>query len=445
MIVKPWNRRATLIAGLAGLLMSMSGCRSDGPRRSAPPADEGDRAFGAGRLPDAERAYTRALGEDPGNLRAMVGAGLLALSRNRLAEATTKLRAAVDRAPRDGRALQGLAETAYRQDDFRGSAGWLRRWAAIAGRDERARLQPVLRKLEGFGGATPYRIDPGDSDVRVPFVVTDPLPVVNVGLAGGRTEPFFLDTGGHEVYLDEGLAGELDLPSYGTVAALGAGGKTGRQGQARLDLLRLGDLEVRDLPVATQDFGAMGYAQALGGVPVKGVLGTAFLSHFLAAIDYRGGALLLRPRSADRLRSYERQPHRAVVPFRLVGTHAIIAEGTVGDSAPALLFVDTGGAGVGFAGTTAGMRRAGIPLPTGAKVTGPGAGGTAEAVPFTVPSITLGKVEGRELPGVYFPEGDFDEAIPAYTRVPFAGIVSHQFFRPYSLTMDFARMRLFID
>jgi predicted aspartyl protease len=374
-----------------------------------------------------------------------VGAGLLALSHNRLPEATARLRAALDHAPRDGRArvraLQGLAEAAYRQDDFTAAARWLREWAAIAGADERARLQPVLRKLDGFAGREPYRIEPGDTEVTLPFEITDPLPVVNVGLGGGRTVPFFLDTGGHEVYLDQGLAAELDLPAYGEVPALGAGGKTGRQGQSRLDRLSLGDLEVRDLPVATQDFAAMGYAEALG-VPVKGVLGTAFLSHFLSTIDYRGQALVLRPRSS------EWQPPGTVVPFRQVGTHALLAEGTVGDSARDLLLVDTGGAGIAFAGTTAGMRRAGIPLPTGSTVTGPGAGGTAEAVPFTVDRLTLGPaenaVEGRELPGVYFPEGDFDEAVPEYARVPIAGVVSHQFFRPYSLTLDFAGMRLFL-
>ena len=51
--------------------------------------------------------------------------------------------------------------------------------------------------------------------MRVKFVKTDPLPLVNVRVNGGDEVTFFIDTGGSEVTLDTDFAKELGVPQFG--------------------------------------------------------------------------------------------------------------------------------------------------------------------------------------------------------------------------------------
>lgn len=419
---------------------------------TAPPAAaEGTRLYRAGRFTEAGRAYRAALDADPDHLEALVGAGAVALLHNQLDDAEAWLGRAVERSPGHVRALQDLAEAAYRRDDFPAAAAWVRRLAGVVSGRQRQELEVRARKLEAFKDRTPYRVDSGPRDVRVPFVVTDPLPVVEVTLGDGVTVPFFIDTGGHEVFVDQALARDLGLPDYGTTTTGAAGGKEGPQGNGRLDALTLGGLSVHDVPVLTLDFAALGFTEALGGIPVKGVIGTAFLYHFLATIDYPGGALALRPRTPDRLRSFEQEATRAgqhEVPFWLSGTNLVLVQGTVNDSDPMLLFADTGGTGTALYPTNATIERAGIALDHDRATEGVGAAGTVKVVPFVVDKLSLGAVTGRDLPGFATPGDDPDRTFRTDGLVgrEFAvgGFVSHQFFRPYALTFDFDGMRLFL-
>lgn len=426
---------------------------SPGPKAAADGAAAGTQLYRAGKFPEADHAYREALDADPDNLEALAGAGAVALLGNHLEEATARLERVVERSPDNLRVLQDLAEAAYRRDDFQDAAGWLRRLATTVGGVDRQELEVVIRKLEDLKGTTPYRPDFGGDprEVRVPLVATDPLPVVNVTLNDRVTVPFFLDTGGHEVYVDRTLAADLGLVDYGTTSITGPGGKQGTEGHGRLDRMTLGDLRVHDLPVKTLDFTALGFAEALGGIPVKGAITTAFLYHFLPTVDYPGGALVLRPRTPDGLRSFEQRAGREqqhTVPFWLSGTHYILARGTINSSDPMLLLVDTGGAAIAFTGTNSTIQLAGVDLQHDQAQEGPGAGGATQAVPFVVDELTLGEVSARKLPGVFFPEADLEDALrqDGVARREFAvgGIISHQYFRPYALTFDFDGMRLFL-
>ncbi|MEU6641989.1 aspartyl protease family protein [Saccharomonospora sp. NPDC046836] len=415
---------------------------------------EGDRWYRAGRFSEAGSAYQRALEADPGHLDALRGAGSVALLGNDLGTATTSLRRLIERAPDSTHTvstLQNLAEAAYRRDDFPSAGAWLHRLAGLLDDDRRRQIDVVARKLEAFAGITPYRADDGAREVRVPFEIVDPIPVVNVEVGHGKVVPFFIDTGGHETYLDRSLADELQVPTFGSTPITGAGGKQGTETHGVLNALTLGDLRIHDVPVKIMDFTALGFAEALGGVQVKGTIGTALLYHHLSTIDYPGQALILRPRTPDRLRSFEQQAaqeRQQIVPFWLSGTHYILARGAVNDSDPMPLLVDTGGAGIAFASTKSTVERANISLRHDDATRTPGAGGTVQAVPFALDTLTLGEVTGRNLNGVYFPEADLEDALrqDGLTRREYSvgGIVSHQFFRPYALTFDFDGMRLFL-
>lgn len=405
-------------------------------------AAKGAELYRAGRFSAAGRAYRQSLETDPDDLDALIGAGVVALLCNRLAEAKALLERAAGRAPANLRLLVDLTETAYRQDDFAGAAGWLRRLASFVGEPLRGQLDAIARRFESFRDALPWRCAGPPRDVRIPFEVTDPLPMVNVTLDDRTTVPFLIDTGEHEVGVDRALAQDLGLRTFGSAQGVFAGGKTATIDYGRLNTLAMGEFRMQDLPVNIVDLTALG---EIGGLPVRGVLGTAFLYHHLSTIDYPGGALVLRPRTPERLHAFEQQAARErqhVVPFWLSGTHYLLAWGTFNRSEPMLLFVDTGLRDGAFAAPLSTIERAGV-LRYDEAFEGRGGGGATTVVPFAVDELTLGPVVGRGLNGFFFAdEADEDHVIGR--DFPVGGTISHQFFRPYALTFDFVQMRLFL-
>ena len=79
--------------------------------------------------------------------------------------------------------------------------------------------------LESFKGQTPYELKGNGASTRVKFVKTDPLPLVNVRVNGGKEVTFFIDTGGSEVTLDTEFAKELGVPQFGAVQGTFSGGQ----------------------------------------------------------------------------------------------------------------------------------------------------------------------------------------------------------------------------
>ncbi|MFI6476740.1 aspartyl protease family protein [Nonomuraea sp. NPDC050663] len=337
--------------------------------------------------------------------------GEQALLANRLGEAAELLEAELRHDPGNGRARRDLAEVAYRRDDFAAAAVHYRHVDAL-----------MARKMELFDGRVPYLMD-DDRETRVPFEVTDPLPVLMVRLDDRVTVPMFLDTGGHEIYLDHALADELGVQRAGSVRRTYPGGQEADEGQGRLEAVALGELEIRHVPVRMLDF----TGTDIGGFQVRGAVGSAILQRRLATIDYPGGALILRPRS--------RNITTRGIPFLLDGTHYVLAEGTINGSEPRWFFVDTGGGGLAFVAPK--DRLDGVTLKEPEE--GRDGGGAIQAVPFDIDELTLGHVRGRDLTGYTFPGArDFFPEV----RLPLGGAISHQFFRPYRVTFDFTSMRL---
>jgi hypothetical protein len=147
------------------------------------------------------------------------------------------------------------------------------------------------------------------------------------------------------------------------------------------------------------------------------------------------------------------------MPFWLAGDHLLLAWGRVNQSPPVLLYlrhnwtvsgerierelgfvlVDTGAAGVGFTGPKSILEEAGIKLAPGAETEGVGGGGAVKITPFSLAELSLGSARETDLTGVY---GAFPETLEWGNDFRIAGLISHQFFRGYSLTLDFERMRL---
>jgi hypothetical protein len=104
-------------------------------------------------------------------------------------------------------------------------------------------------KLDSFGDLPPNQIVMKEDVTTVPFVITDPLPVINVRV-NDRDASFFIDTGAHEIYLDEEFArsaGVETLEGIGTGTF--AGGKTAPIKQGKLNVLAIGGAQIRNVPV----------------------------------------------------------------------------------------------------------------------------------------------------------------------------------------------------
>jgi len=109
--------------------------------------------------------------------------------------------------------------------------------------------------------------------------------------------------------------------------------------------------------------------------------------------------------------------------------------------APALLFVDTGLQGSGVKLAESVIKEAGIKLEEDKASEGAGGGGKLKIVPYTVRQLSFGSIREDNVPGLY--DGPFPWE---YTfGFHLAGMVGHDFFKPYAVTFDFKNMQIFLQ
>jgi hypothetical protein len=305
--------------------------------------------------------------------------------------------------------------------------------------------------------------------------------VVAVRVNGGDLLYFLLDTGAGQTVLDKTAAAKLKLTTFGATLEPGAGESIAREKQgtvvyARISALALGVWVLHDLPVILKNVNASvggvagntsaGSGAGTGSYPISGVIGTELLYHFLATIDFNGAELILRRKIAlvaGPLRTELAGERAAVIPFRLVGDHYMLADGTVNGVGPLPFFVDTGLAGYAFTAPVSTLRAAKL-LPEmseaalaacdpDSKAEGSKSSGKADAdvgkvaapgvtmVPFAIETLTLGPVTRRNLTGV---AGAFPAGLERATGVRVGGLVSQPFFRPYAVTFDFETGTLWV-
>jgi len=396
--------------------------------------ESADVLFKAGRFAQAERIYAKIHNGDPTNHGAVARLGYIALLTNRLDDARKWLAEAIRLEPEDSASKSMLAEAHYRRDEFQQAGPLLR----ALGREAKA------KKLESFKDATPYTIEGKPSVTSLDFVMTDPLPVVQVRVNGGGFVNFFIDTGGAELIIDRDFAREVGAVDFGSDTGTFAGGKQADFQHGRVESLTLGDFVVRNVPIHMM--GVRRFSQPVfGGRRVDGIIGTVLLYHFLATMNYPDGQLVLRRRTEQNLKQVEQEAigrGSIVFPFWMAGDHYMVAWGTVNTSEPMLFFVDTGLAGGGFTCPEPTLQKAGIKLQMDKAGEGIGGGGKVQAIPFMVDTLTLGHAKEQNIRGIYTPNSGGLEKVVGFH---IGGLISHAFFRRYSLTFDFVGMRYFLD
>lgn len=316
-----------------------------------------------------------------------------------------------------------LAEVFYRQDKFDRAAALLR----DAGQETRAGT------LESFKGLTPYEVQSNASSTAVKFLVTDPLPLVQVKVNGKETI-FLIDTGAAEVVVDPEFAREVGAKDFGPLGkGTFAGGQTASIRGGRIDVLAVGDFEINNVPVTF--LSTRRFSPLFGRKPVEGILGTVLFYHFLTTLDYPRGELVLRRNTVENRKGLDQKA--IVIPFWMAGDHFVVAWGKL-EKLPVLFFVDTGLAGGGVTCAESVLKEAGIKMSDDQASEGLGGGGKVKVVPFTVKELSLGDATANDVSGLFL------GAFPLENAFGFriGGIISHGFLRSYAVTFDFTGMRL---
>jgi predicted aspartyl protease len=400
-----------------------------------------------GRFGDAEEVYLKVGGIEPKDTAILMRLGEIALWKNRAEEAAHYFKEVLHNAP----GLQkrwpfniqlkaALAMAYYRQNRFPEAAQCFHEAAGPVSLGPFRDLKALGNQLALFGDQTPYGVE-GPETTQIPFTVTDPLPVAEVSINGCKPVPFFIDTVGAEIILDPVFAEEIGAERAGVMAGEG-GGTQGSIGVGKVDRMMIGDFTIKNLPIHILDMKA--FASVFDGLPVKGIIGTRLLMQFLGTIDYVNACLILSRKTPEVQIDTKTTK---VIPFWLVQTHYMVTWGTVNGKGPMLFFVDTGLAGIGFTAPEATLREAGIVVDWSQAQKSVGAFGETDGVNISVERLTLGtgtdEVVGHQVPGVVLKKPV--EVLGNRFGFHIGGLVSHQFFRNYALTIDFVGMRLILQ
>ncbi len=354
--------------------------------------------YASGNFDAAAQAYTKILAADSSNVPAQLNLGAIRLYQNDLAAAESLLRDVV------------IADSTN------------------------ARAASLLREVERRKAELLRRTTIDGPEAIVPFVTSDPLPVVR-GSIDGKQGTFLIDTGG-TVDLEPEFVASLGLTMTDAGVGTFAGGKHAPVQGTMLRSVRLGGATAYDVPAHVLPTHA---SELFDGMHIDGIVGTTLFERYLATIDYPNQRLVLRERSVGnsaRFQAEARQAGAAIVPFWLAGDHLVLANAQVNDASPGLFVFDSGLAGGGISPSSELVTAAHLQLDRAHAGTGIGGGGPVEAIPLMVPRIAVGSAVATNVRGIYTPNNG-----PGFPFVVW-GSLSDRFLRHFAYTVDFDAMRI---
>ncbi|MFI5908606.1 aspartyl protease family protein [Dactylosporangium sp. NPDC051541] len=405
---KQMKRRGVLLGGAA-----IAGALWTAPAAASAAADP-DVLFRDGRFAEADRGYAHRLRADPYDPHALAQRGYIALLHNRFADVQRFLGPI---AGSDPLARRRLAESYVRQDRY----------------DQAVPLMdgPLSRVYSNLG-PHPWQVL-GARRTRVPFLGLDPLPHVPVSLNGGPPRTMLIDTYA-TLTLSTPEAERLGLQVLATAEGV-LGNHPVTISFGILGSLRLGDIELRNLPVQWVD---TDLPTLPDGTPPTGVLGTTVLYHLLSTLDYTGGALLLRRK--DEPAPYTTNP----LPLWLAGDHFPCTLGTLGGYGPRIVTLDSGGIAHGLDTTAEIAERAGIKV----DYAHPQQVNGVDVYPIRPDRMALGRVGARNIPGnavaAVWPglPGPGQSAMFGFDAM---ANFTHEYLKRFKVTFDYAAMRVSVS
>ena len=392
-----------------------------------------DNLYQKGKFDEAGKIYAEIIEKNSMDIQSLTQLGKIALLSNCFDKAEDYLKKAIEIKPEDEKLNMLLVEVYYRQDRFQEIVPILERIGKL----------DIAKKYESFKSTIPLHIESDKKATTLKFLKTDPLPIIQLSINDCEPVNFFIDTGAAETILDVDFAKELGVEIYYTKTGVFAGGKNAPIQLGKINSMIIGDFRISNIPVSilpVRHFSDL----VFGGTKVDGIIGTTLFYHFLTTMDYVNGELILQRKTENHLQELERKiesQNSIVVPFWLAGDHFIVSWGKVNKSKSLLFFVDTGLAGGGFTCTESTLKEGNIKLDMEKASTGIGGGGSVQAVPFVVESLSLGDAKEENIRGIFTKGSKLENLLD----FQLGGIISHGFFRNYSVTFDFTKMRLILN
>lgn len=387
-----------------------------------------NKLFKEGKFEESNSYFSNVIMDDPKNFTAYTYLGYIALLSNNSEAAEKNLLFASKLKPQNPTINWMLAELYYRENKYKEAIPYF----------VRIRKTSMVNKLNSLQNFKPYEVISQSFKTTIKFLTTDPLPVIQVRLSNDEIINLFIDTGGGEVILDESFLKKLNLPVYGTDKGSFAGGKKGKIYHSKLDSLVIGEFTIKNFPIQLMDI-SQPLKQYFKDIPISGVIGTNLLYQFISTIDYLNGQLVLKQKNQDSLISQNGQKYS--LPIYLAPDHYMLAHGTINNSDSMLFFIDTGLIGGGFTCPKSTLKIANIKPDKSKQSDGTGGGGKVISIPFQINKLSLGTVEQHNLTGLYL--GNFPVENAFGFRI--GGLISHDYFRKYSVTFDFSRMTCYFE
>jgi hypothetical protein len=287
-----------------------------------------------------------------------------------------------------------------------------------------------------------------DKVSTIPFLMTDPLPLLEIEFNGVPVIVFF-DTGADTFILDSEIASAMGIEWDAKATGSFGGGKRSEFGFGKVESVKLGDVTLKQVPIMILPTKRFSKAFEDGKYTIGGAIGTAAMRQFLSTIDYKKGRMILRERTAEKagkLREEQKGRIAAEVPFVLDATHLMLARGSLNGKDGLTFFVDSGLASKAcFAAPIQTLQYAGIPVPEtkmDEEDVGGGGGKWASGI-FPIKTISMGSLKQSNVKGEYGSVTKNSYWSSGYIK---DGLISHRFLRQYSSwTLDFDAMKYIFE
>lgn len=379
-----------------------------------------------GRFDDAVPVFERALALDAQDPIALAGLGKIALFRDDVDRALPLLEAA---AKIDDSALGDLFAARIRAGQYAAAAD-LAADVNQLGREE------MLRRM---AETELYQMSESKPVIELRWRRAYPVPLVRVRL-NGRVMLMAVDTGASGLLVDDSAARLADVQPMAYDALTFWAGSRQAVRNAMVQELQLGDVKIRNVPAGILSLRRWSLEVNPRSERVGGVIGLDVLRHFTPTLDYREQKLILRREGA----APERRTASQGVPFEIWGENELTVYGSLAGGRRMAFVLQTGVPGCGVGAPVEVMEEIGVRPGAVSKLV-KGAGQWLQGVPWspvTVPSVSIGPVVESKVPGW---QGALASSELWRHGVRRDALISHDFFRDKSLTIDWQNRELVIE
>jgi predicted aspartyl protease/Flp pilus assembly protein TadD len=391
-------------------------------------AVHGDSLWAAGLFDEAERRYDEALALNPNQPLAVHGRGRALATRRQFDEALALVKQAVDSDDENPEFHYTLAGIYEELRDFREASRALDRYRdTVPSRDMddlTSWAQAQSDFLRSFGDKQPYELLSGDRVYTVPLTIEEDGRVKVRGRLNNREDiDFVLDTGADRTTLTPAIASRAGVVPVMTLQTAGVGavgvGYRGLQ-VARVDEIQVGDFRMAQI-------GALIKSPSMPGLPRPEGAGFSPLSMGLSIeVDYEAKTLTmgnLLPEGDFPIRLPMRMQR---LPF---------VRGTLNDSMPVNLAIDTGGTAISLSRRVASRLETPTARLVPVKVYGTsGWDPTAFLLPYV--DLTVAPGVGSSQRSVAVLNLDAPSALLGFEL---GGILGHEFLSRYLVRIDLVR------